>query len=188
MLDYYFPIRPALDTAFGTLVSPFVYVYSVASESDSLLHFFKAFFHRKPLKLRPEDFIQAKRKEPGFLPAATTTSTFQLHHDALHSLVLRNNGTTGVERNTQSFFLNPAYQQSIVVKPFETLELKRAISFEPHALTAQETKHQMLLFVKTNQTSLQTISLSGQTGSGIIDLLRVEKVVHGVERQKMPFA
>jgi hypothetical protein len=75
--------------------------------------------------------------------------------------VLKNNGTIGVERNVQNFFLNSRYHKTFSIPPLQQLYFSDVVVFEPHALTTGTQELQMSLYIKTDKTSLQKIDLVG---------------------------
>ena len=75
--------------------------------------------------------------------------------------MLKNNGTVGVERNVQNFFLKSRYQYSFTIPPLQYLFFSDVIVFEPRVLTTGNEELQMSLYIKTDKTNLQKIDLTG---------------------------
>lgn len=135
--------------------------YCIAEQTYALVH--DLFQHSAVNKhrLRPEDFLNARQKDKAFSPAATTTNSIQFRDQALHSELVKNNGTIGAEKNVQSFFLDPKFSKVMTVLPESTLTLPHAIIYEPHALVNSNQKHSMQVYVRTDRTPLLSLTVAG---------------------------
>lgn len=95
------------------------------------------------------------RLKSGVNPAPALTRQWELKSSQLHEEVLRNNGTVGVEVNSQNFYINPAYQGvTYEIEPGQPLVLEDAIIFEPRTLTSAQNQMQMTLYVKSEKAVL----------------------------------
>lgn len=158
VIDYYFPVRPAAHRIVGYVTTPFTWSMHLAQNVMAQETWFDAFqcilddsstvaidifnrifvANRKSVQMRPEDFLATRQKDKTFMPAATTTNSIQFLDPMLHSELVRNNGTIGVDRNTQSFFLNPSFNKMLTIPPHQNLSLPAAIVYEPHALISSD--------------------------------------------------
>jgi hypothetical protein len=67
----------------------------------------------------------------------------------------------------------------ITIAANSSIILPNAIIYEPPAYINGDGKSQMLLYIKTDQTPLQTMQLTGTTGSSLIELTLVNKLSQG---------